>query len=139
MAKVTRLRAFNYRSIGAEVDIHFPAGCPIVLVGENNCGKSNLVHALDLVLGQTWPGSREPDDNEFHLRDRGRAMWISIDFDEGDRFGGKYEQVLWRYDSAAYFGASRSPISVHVDHPFRSMAITHFGRSRSPVSVDVDQ
>jgi cytochrome c peroxidase len=44
-----------------------------------------------------------------------------------------------RLRAPAYFGASRSPVSVHVDQSFRSMSITGFGRSRSPVSVDVDQ
>lgn len=60
MPQIIRLRATNYRSIESEVQINFPAKTPVVLVGENNCGKSNLVRALDLVLGPVWPGSHEP-------------------------------------------------------------------------------
>lgn len=38
----------------------------------------------------------------------------------------------------AYFGPSRSLVSLEVDHPLRSKPITHFGRSRSPVSLEAD-
>lgn len=99
MPRITRLRAFNFRSVGGEVEVAFPENMPLVLVGENNSGKSNLVRALDLVLGSSWPGSHEPDDNEFHGRDRGQPMWIAVDFSPADRFGRGFNRVLWRYDS----------------------------------------
>jgi putative ATP-dependent endonuclease of OLD family len=101
MATITRLRAYNFRSVGAEVEISFPERMPLVLVGENNCGKSNLVRALDLVLGQQWPGNHDPDDNEFHQRDRSQAMWVAVDFHPDDRFGRGFDRVVWRYDAAS--------------------------------------
>ncbi len=49
MARITRLTIEGYRSIGSPVTIAFPRNQPVVLVGENNAGKSNIVKALQLV------------------------------------------------------------------------------------------
>jgi len=43
---------------------------PLVVVGENNSGKSNLISALDLIMGESWPGNHSPEDHEFFERDR---------------------------------------------------------------------
>ena len=43
----------NYRSI-EYVDITFAKGKNII-VGKNNCGKSNIIKAIDLVLGESNP------------------------------------------------------------------------------------
>lgn len=44
--RIKRLHVFNYRSIGEEwVEIEFPRNHPLVLIGENNAGKSNILRA----------------------------------------------------------------------------------------------
>lgn len=45
MARIDRLRITGYRSIKDEIEILFPEIGPVVLVGENNAGKSNIVKA----------------------------------------------------------------------------------------------
>lgn len=50
---VSRLYLKNYRSI-KELDLVFHKG-KNVIIGRNNCGKSNIVRALDIVLGETSP------------------------------------------------------------------------------------
>lgn len=49
MVRINRLRIKGYRSIGDSIEICFPPDQPVVLVGENNAGKSNIVKALQLV------------------------------------------------------------------------------------------
>ncbi len=67
--RLTRLSISNYRSIGEDwIDIDFPPKSPLVLVGENNAGKSNILRALSLLLGDYWPGNADPEDHEFHGR-----------------------------------------------------------------------
>ena len=78
----------------------FPPDSPVVLVGENNAGKSNIVRALDLVLGQAWPGTHEPEDNEFFGRDRSVPIAISVHFDPADAYGAAYTEARWQYSSA---------------------------------------
>ena len=76
MGRLTALSVKNFRSIGDEIKIRFPEGLPLVLLGENNVGKSNVARALDLVLGERWPGSWDPDDHDFHQRDKSLTIEI---------------------------------------------------------------
>lgn len=69
MPRVKKIWINNYRSIGSEgIQIAFPKDLPLVLIGENNAGKSNIIRALSLVLGEGWPGSHNPEDHEFFNR-----------------------------------------------------------------------
>lgn len=74
MARMTGIRIRNYRSTGPDgIEIHLPEGVPLVLIGENSAGKSNIVRALELVLGDGWPASFQPEDHDFHNRD----AWVA--------------------------------------------------------------
>jgi putative ATP-dependent endonuclease of the OLD family len=99
VATVRRLRVNGYRSIGKRVEIVFPEKVPVVLVGENNSGKSNIVKALQLPLGQFWPGSHEPEDFEFFGRDRETVISIEVEFARDDPLGSRFDRVTWRYNS----------------------------------------
>jgi putative ATP-dependent endonuclease of the OLD family len=101
MATVVRLAVRSYRSIQDSIEINFPKGVPVVLVGENNAGKSNLIRALNLPLGQFWPGSHDPEDHEFFGRDRNNPIHITVEFDEADPLGGRYTEAHWRYKEDA--------------------------------------
>lgn len=70
MGRAKKLRIQNYRSVKERVEICFPEDCPLVLVGENNSGKSNIVHGLELLLGEGWPGNYQLEDHDFHNRDK---------------------------------------------------------------------
>jgi putative ATP-dependent endonuclease of OLD family len=98
MARIHKLTIEGYRSIGERIEITFPPGQPVVLVGENNAGKSNIVRALELVLGPFWPGNHEPEDHEFFGRDPSRPIEIQIEFDPNDLLGSKYQRLVWRYN-----------------------------------------
>lgn len=108
MARITQLRLRGYRSIGKWLEISLPEGQPVVLLGENNAGKSNVVRALNLVLGQSWPGSHEPEDHEFFDRDRNNPIRIAITFDDNDRCGGRWTELHWKYEpgdpGASFYG-----------------------------------
>ncbi len=44
----------HYRSI-EHVEIRLPYQKPLILFGPNNAGKSNIISAIDKVLGERWP------------------------------------------------------------------------------------
>lgn len=72
MARLRAITIKGYRSIRDQITIRFPSQVPqvpTILIGENNVGKSNVVSAMDLILGEFWPGSHEPEDHEFWDRD----------------------------------------------------------------------
>jgi putative ATP-dependent endonuclease of OLD family len=100
MAKITKLRIEGYRSIGEPIEIAFPQDQPVVLVGENNAGKSNIVKALQLVLGPFWPGTHQPEDHEFFGRDRSRPINIEIEFNRNEPLGNRFCRLVWRYNDS---------------------------------------
>lgn len=103
MGRVKYLRIRNFRSIGKQIELTMPDRGPLVLLGANNAGKSNIVRAVDLLLGEGWPGSFEPDDHDHHGRSRD-AIPIEITAGVSDvvvPVGGGWFQVdamRWRFD-----------------------------------------
>jgi putative ATP-dependent endonuclease of the OLD family len=98
MARPEAITISNYRYIEGPLTIRCPDRSPVVLIGENNVGKSNVIGALDLVLGTFWPGSHDPEDHEFFGRDRTRSISIRIDFPLEEPLG-RYSVVEWVYDA----------------------------------------
>jgi putative ATP-dependent endonuclease of OLD family len=100
--RLKQLRIKNYRSIEGWIDIALPTGAPLVLIGENNAGKSNIVRALTLVLGETWPGNHNPDDHEFFGRSpEGIEMRVHVEV-EGlacpkGCSGSTVQRFIWKY------------------------------------------
>jgi len=101
MAKIQKLSIEGYRSIRERIEITFPPGKPVILLGENNAGKSNIVKALQLVLGPSWPGNHQPEDHEFFGRNPDGLITIEIDFDPSEPLGGKHTHITWRYNPLA--------------------------------------
>ena len=63
--KVSRLKIRNFRGIKS-ADLFFPDH--VVLIGDNNTGKSTVLEAIDLVLGPERLSRRAPiDEHDFYL------------------------------------------------------------------------
>jgi predicted ATP-dependent endonuclease of OLD family len=68
----------NFRSI-KELDIKL--GSANAFIGPNNAGKSNIMDALKLILGETYPTVRAFDDKDFHNYDKSKPIEIGVRFD----------------------------------------------------------
>jgi predicted ATP-dependent endonuclease of OLD family len=68
----------NYRSIE---HLDLTMGPLNALIGPNNAGKSNILRALNLVLGETWP-TRPFSDRDYHQYDPTRPIEITAFFDQ---------------------------------------------------------
>jgi predicted ATP-dependent endonuclease of OLD family len=77
--RIKRVRIQNFRSI-KKIDFYPQKMC--ALIGANNAGKSNILKALNLLLGETWPSDRSIDINDFHNGDVSNPIEISVWFDE---------------------------------------------------------
>ncbi|MDD5760790.1 MAG: AAA family ATPase [Candidatus Pacebacteria bacterium] len=66
----------NFRSIQKET-INLKEGLNI-LVGPNNSGKSNIIEAIDLVLGDVYLPKFEPVTDDFYSGDESKNICISI-------------------------------------------------------------
>src|SRR5690348_2431346 len=81
--KLQKLTIDQYRSI-EHIEINFPENTPVVLFGPNNAGKSNILKALDCIIGEKYASYIEFDDSDFFNRERESYPNISIKvkFDE---------------------------------------------------------
>jgi predicted ATPase len=77
--QIKRVHIENFRSIRS---LDFEPGPYCVLIGENNAGKSNILRALNLALGETWPSERSFSEEDFHDQDTSKDIVIQVFFDE---------------------------------------------------------
>ena len=74
---LSKLIISNYRSI-KELSISFEKGKNII-VGKNNAGKSNIIKAIDLILGESSPTWHKSDNitvNDFFNGDTSKPIFI---------------------------------------------------------------
>ena len=98
--RIRSLSVENLRSIETRVNIRFPDEGPLVILGENNSGKSNLTRAIDMLFGERWPASISLDDHDFFGRDPdGLAVSIRAVV-EGltCSCSGEVQYIRWTYD-----------------------------------------
>lgn len=75
--KLYRIRIERFKSI-EEVDL--TVSNLHALVGANNAGKSNILEALSITLGATYPVINEPGQDYFHKRETGNNVKIFLTF-----------------------------------------------------------
>lgn len=77
--KITRVIIRNWRSVK---DADFEPVDMTILVGANNAGKTNILSAINFLMGGRWPMPGNLLDSDFYLGDRRREIFIQLDFDE---------------------------------------------------------
>jgi putative ATP-dependent endonuclease of OLD family len=69
MARLTNLSIEGFRSIRDQIVLNFPVNQPVVLIGENNTGKSNIIRAIELMFGEFHPKFKKLEDYDHYNRD----------------------------------------------------------------------
>jgi len=72
----------NFKSI-KHLEFDFPESNILVLVGENNAGKSNIIRAIDAICGDSWYGREKLEDHDYYLRNRKNPIQIELFFNNG--------------------------------------------------------
>lgn len=75
--RLEKIRIQKYRSI-EDVVIALPENKPLVLFGPNNAGKSNILSAIDRLLGERYPTYIEMLESDFFMRDKTAHPTTSI-------------------------------------------------------------
>lgn len=76
--QIKRVHIENFRSIK---NLTFEPGSYAVLIGENNAGKSNILRAINLVLGENWPSERSFSEEDFFSQDTSQDIVVQVFFD----------------------------------------------------------
>lgn len=77
--RISKVHIENFRSVK---DLTFEPGQYCVLIGENNAGKSNILRAIGLILGDAWPSERNFTEEDFFNQDVANDIVIQVFFDE---------------------------------------------------------
>lgn len=77
--KIHSVSIKNFKSI-KELEFDFPDSGILVLIGENNAGKSNIARLFDMILGESWYGKEKMEDHDFFNRSRQNKIEICIKF-----------------------------------------------------------
>jgi len=77
MQKLHKLSIENFRSIGeSPIEIEFRRDVPLILIGENNAGKSNIIRAIELMFGEYHPAFKKLEDYDHFNRDKNTPVHI---------------------------------------------------------------
>lgn len=76
--RITRVQIRNWRSIK---DFDFYPSDITVLVGPNNAGKTNILSAINFIMGDRWPMPANLTDQDFYASDRTRDVYIGLHLD----------------------------------------------------------
>lgn len=77
--RISHVRIKNYRSI-KQLDLK-PGGIT-ALVGPNNSGKTNILNALNFLLGDRFPMITGLDDKNFFGKSRDHGLLIQVWFEQ---------------------------------------------------------
>ena len=80
MQRLECIEIENFRSIGSEpISIKFPKNKPLIIIGENNVGKSNIVRAIDLIFGEYHPKYKNLDNFDHFQRNANNKINITAE------------------------------------------------------------
>lgn len=96
MAKLGNIKIKQFRSI-EEVILNFPKDKPLILIGENNTGKSNIVAAIDLLLGENHPGFRALEESDYFHRDTNKDIFIEAEFLDGALYADQHKKIVFSH------------------------------------------
>lgn len=81
--KISKIRVANFRSI-KDLNLDVPQIC--CLVGPNNAGKSNILLAIQRVLGRDWVSVSAFDELDVYAHDNNSDVTIQVSFEPGIPF-----------------------------------------------------
>lgn len=76
--RISHVSIKGFRSL-RDIDLDLPQVC--ALVGPNNSGKSNLLHAIQRVMGRDWVSASSFSEDDVYLRDPAGDIEIALTFD----------------------------------------------------------
>lgn len=75
--KINKIVIKNFRSIKS---LEFYPSNVCVLVGENNAGKTNILTAINFLLGEIWPTKRSLEISDYYNQDKTQPIYIEVGF-----------------------------------------------------------
>jgi putative ATP-dependent endonuclease of OLD family len=125
--KLAKVKIQNYRSI-KDIEFDFPESGILVLVGENNAGKSNIIRAIDLICGEAWIGKEKLEDHDYYLRNKENEIKIDLFFDTRNSVHFSPENSKWGVSGYDDWNQQRKNYQFQIKELFPS---TYLGADRT--------
>jgi putative ATP-dependent endonuclease of OLD family len=71
----------------------------LILVGQNNAGKSNIIRAVNNILGSEWWSEDRLHVSDYYMRDKDNRISITLSFDNGHTAGFRWNSAIDEYRS----------------------------------------
>ena len=97
--RIKRVTVQNWRSIK---DLDFQPAPITVLVGPNNAGKTNILSAINFLLGERYPMPANLDDRDFYDGDRRRPILIRLSLEHPRYSCIEFDSAKPQYMLSAY-------------------------------------
>ncbi|MBM4338520.1 MAG: hypothetical protein FJ110_03145 [Deltaproteobacteria bacterium] len=94
MAELATLKISKFRSV-EDATIVFPPGMPVALFGQNNAGKSNIIRAFNIIMGEQYPKTVTLEESDYFLRDPHQFIEILASF--RTPLCGQYRELHWSH------------------------------------------
>jgi len=78
MPRLKQITIEGFRSIGEQLVIIFPENQPVVFIGENNTGKTNIIRAIELMFGEFHPKYKKLEDYDHYNRNPNNQIIIEV-------------------------------------------------------------
>lgn len=76
MPRLTQITIEGFRSINDQIVINFPDKKPVIIIGENNVGKSNIIRAIEHMFGEFHPKFKKLEDYDHYKRDTNNKIIV---------------------------------------------------------------
>lgn len=88
-----------------------------ILIGPNNVGKSSIISALNIILGEVWPSERSFNDRDFYNYIKDNEIKISVNFNPQifDSNGNAFTRLNLSYGGIYQYGKSYSFVGITED------------------------
>lgn len=97
--RISRVIIRNWRSVK---DADFEPADMTILIGANNAGKTNILSAINFLMGDRWPAPANLLDSDYYLGDRSREIFIQLDFEDAPYSRLDFDTSRERYVFQAY-------------------------------------
>jgi len=141
MVNVAKIHIENFRSVK---NLDLKLSKINALIGPNNAGKSNIMRALSLVLGESWPSNKIINDNDYFDRDRRNTIKIQVMFDK-DFVDNKYGKKVYGFgfecqnDNVSFFALDSSGVPLKFSNSNFVKISQEMKDEVSLVFVDIDR
>ena len=125
--KITQVIIKNWRSIKY---VDFKTDAMNIFVGANNAGKTNIMSAINFLLGDRYPMPANLLDSDYFLCDKQRDIFIQIDFESEEYSRIDFDTSREKYALKAYGKDGRQSYGFNNEHR-ASLAFAYVDANRS--------